>query len=68
MGDPLPAAASAGDQADAQRQIVPIGRLSVLAHIELMHMIRKGPFAIGDADAMSSAGQFDALAAMIRPV
>ena len=31
---------------------------SVLAGIELMHMIRKGGFAINGNDAMSFAGQF----------
>ena len=41
---------------------------SVLAGIELMHMIRKGQFAINDADAMSFADQFSALAGMVRPV
>jgi putative transposase len=41
---------------------------SVLAGIELMHMIRKGHFAINDADAMSFADQFSALAGMVRPV
>ena len=41
---------------------------SVLAGIELMHMIRKGQFAIDGADAMSFAGQFSALAGMVRPV
>jgi putative transposase len=41
---------------------------SVLAGIELIHMIRKGQFAIGGADAMSFADQFFALAGMIRPV
>ena len=38
---------------------------SVLAGIELMHMIRKGQFAIG-ANAMSFADQFCALAGMVR--
>jgi len=41
---------------------------SVLAGIELMHMIRKAQFAINGADAMSFAGQFSALAGMVRPV
>jgi putative transposase len=41
---------------------------AVLAGIELIHMIRKGQFAIGGADAMSFADQFSALAGMIRPV
>ena len=41
---------------------------SVLAGIELMHMIRKGQFAIDGAEAMSSADQFSALAGMVRPV
>ena len=41
---------------------------SMLAGIELMHMIRKGQFAIDGAEAMSSAGQFSALAGMVRPV
>ena len=40
----------------------------VLAGIELMHMIRKGQFAIDGADAMSSADQFYALAGKVRPV
>jgi transposase-like protein len=41
---------------------------SVLAGIELIHMIRKGQFAIDGADAMSFADQFSALAGMVRPV
>jgi putative transposase len=41
---------------------------SVLAGIELIHMIRKGQFAIDGADAMSIADQFSALAGMVRPV
>ena len=41
---------------------------SVLAGIELIHMIRKGQFAIGGADAMSFADQFSALAGRVRPV
>jgi putative transposase len=40
---------------------------SVLVGIELMHMIRKGQFAIDGAKAMSFADQFSALAGMIRP-
>ena len=40
---------------------------SVLAGIELMHMIRKGQFVIDDADAISFADQFSALAGMVRP-
>ncbi len=39
---------------------------SVLASIGLMHMIRKGQFAIDGADAMSFADQFCALAGMVR--
>ncbi|NHZ81389.1 IS6 family transposase [Massilia sp. CCM 8695] len=41
---------------------------SVLAGIELMHMIRKGQFEIDGADAMSFAEQFFTLAGMVRPV
>ena len=41
---------------------------SVLAGIELMHMIRKGQFAVDDAALMSSANQFYALAGQVRPV
>ena len=41
---------------------------SVLAGIELMHMIRKGQFTIDGADAMSFADQFYALAGVVRPV
>ncbi|MBD8658428.1 IS6 family transposase [Oxalobacteraceae sp. CFBP 13730] len=41
---------------------------SVLAGIELMHMVRKGQFAINGADATSFADQFSALAGMVRPV
>ena len=41
---------------------------SVLACIELIHMIRKGQFAIDGADAMSFADQFYALAGMVRSV
>jgi len=40
---------------------------SVLAGIELMHMIRKEQLAIDDADALSSADQFYALAGQVRP-
>jgi putative transposase len=40
---------------------------SVLAGIELIHMIRKGQFKIDDADTTSFADQFSALAGMIRP-
>jgi putative transposase len=39
---------------------------SVLAGIKLIHMIRKGQFAIEGAAAMSFADQFSTLAAMIR--
>ena len=39
----------------------------VLAGVELMHMIRKGQFAINGADAMSFADQFYALAGKVRP-
>jgi len=41
---------------------------SVLAGIELMHMIRKCQFAIDGAEAMSFVDQFSALAGMVRPV
>ena len=41
---------------------------SVLAGIELMHMIRKGQFAIDDAAPMSFADQFYTLAGQVRPV
>jgi putative transposase len=41
---------------------------SVLAGIELIHMIRKGQSAIHDAETMSIADQFSALAGMVRPV
>ena len=41
---------------------------SVLAGIELMHMIRKDQFAIEGADAMSFAEQFYALAGKVRPI
>ena len=41
---------------------------SVLAGIELMHMIRKGQFATDGDDAMSFAEQFFALAGIVRPV
>ena len=41
---------------------------SVLAGIELIHMIRKGQFTINGADAMSFADQFSALAGMVGPV
>ena len=40
---------------------------SVLAGIELMHMIRKGQFAVDDAAPMSFAEQFFALAGQVRP-
>ena len=41
---------------------------SVLAGVELMHMILKSQFAIDGADEMSFADQFYALAGKIRPV
>ena len=41
---------------------------SVLAGIELMHMIRKGQFAVGEVAHTSFADQFYALAGQIRPV
>ena len=41
---------------------------NVLAGIELMHMIRKGQFAVDGATAMSFADQFYALAGQIRPL
>ena len=41
---------------------------SVFAGIELVHMIRKGQFAIDGADPMSFADQFSTLAGMVRPV
>ena len=41
---------------------------SVLAGIELIHMIRKGQFAIDGAKAMSIADQFSGPAGMVRPV
>ena len=40
---------------------------AVLAGVELMHMIRKGQFAVIGADEMSFADQFYALAGKIRP-
>ena len=40
----------------------------VLAGVELMHMIRKGQFAINGTDAMSFDDQFYALPGKIRPV
>ena len=40
----------------------------VLAGVELMHMIRKGQFAIDGANTMPFADQFYALAGQIRPV
>ena len=41
---------------------------NVLAGIELMHMIRKGQLMMEDADGLSFANQFYALAGQIRPV
>ena len=41
---------------------------SVLAGIELVHMIRKGQFAIDGTDAMSSADQFSTLAGIVRSI
>jgi len=41
---------------------------SVLAGIELMHMIRKDQFAADDAAPMSFADQFYGLAGQVRPV
>ena len=41
---------------------------SVIAGIELMHMIRKGQFAVADASPLSFADQFYALAGQVRPL
>ena len=41
---------------------------SMLAGIELMHMIRKAQFSIDCTDAMSFADQFSTLVGMVRPV
>jgi putative transposase len=41
---------------------------SVLAGIELIHMIRKGQFAIAGVEAVSFADQFSMLAGMVRSV
>ena len=41
---------------------------SVIAGIELMHMIRRGQFAVDDAAPMSFAARFYALAGQVRPV
>ena len=41
---------------------------SVLAGIELMHMIRKGQFAIDGVAEMSFADQFSVLAGIVHPV
>ena len=41
---------------------------SVLAGIELIHMIRKGQFVFDSAEAMSIADQFSTLAGMVRSV
>jgi putative transposase len=41
---------------------------SVLAGIDLMHMIRKGQFEINGAKVMSFADQFSAIAGVVRPV
>jgi len=41
---------------------------SMVAGIELMHMIRKSQFAIDGADKMSLADQFYVLAGMVRPI
>jgi putative transposase len=41
---------------------------SVLAGIELIHMIRKGQFTIDGADPTSFADLFSTLAGMVRPV
>ena len=40
----------------------------VLAGVELMHMTRKGQFAINGTDAISFADQFYALAGKVRSV
>ena len=41
---------------------------SILAGIELMHMIRKGQLMLKDCIELSFADQFYALAGKIRPV
>ena len=41
---------------------------SVLAGVELMHVIRKGQLAIDGAQMVSYADQFYALAGKVRPV
>lgn len=40
---------------------------TMLAGIELMHIIRKGQFVINGADSMSFADQFYVLAQQVRP-
>lgn len=40
---------------------------AILAGIELMHMIRKGPFMMEGCDGMSFADQFYTLAGQVRP-
>lgn len=41
---------------------------SVLAGIELIHMIRKGQFVFDGTEAMSIANQFSTVAGIVRPV
>jgi putative transposase len=41
---------------------------SVLAGIELIHMVRKGQFEINGAEAMSFADQFSTMAGVVRAV
>lgn len=41
---------------------------NMLAGVELMHMIRKGQFAIDNANAMSFADQANALVGQAHPV
>ena len=42
--------------------------VTVLAGVELMHMIRKDQFVIHDAGAVSLANQFHVFAGQIRPI
>jgi hypothetical protein len=54
------------DAVRRQQGDIGIGRLG--EGIELMHMIRKGQFAIDGVEAMSFADQFFVLAGIVRPV
>ena len=60
----LPLGNQTADQANVQFQVIPF---SVLAGIELMHMIRNDQFKIAKWETRSVAERFYMLARQVRP-